>query len=69
MDHAVCFCYFLAGVAEDGVVRLNRLGEVDVALLAISGIATGGEVGDVEFSQLFAARTERLALERSAPGK
>ncbi len=67
--HAVGLGGGFGGVAEDGVVRLNRLGEVDVALLAVSGIATGGEVGDVEFSQLFAARTERLALERSAPGK
>ena len=67
--HAVFLGRLFRRVAEDGVVRLNRLCKVDVALLAVSGIATGGEVGDVEFSQLFAARTERLALERSAPGK
>ena len=67
--HAVGLGGFFRGIAEDGVVRVNRLGEVDVASLAVGGIAAGGEVGDIKFSQLFAVRTERLALGRSAPGK
>ena len=67
--YAVRLGRLFCGVAEDGIVRLNRLGETDVAPLAVGCVTTGGEVGYVEFPQLFAARTERLALERSAPGK
>ena len=67
--HAVGLGGGFGGVAEDGVVRLNRLGEVDVAVLAVGWVAAGGEVGDVEFPQLFAVRTERLTLLCSAPGK
>ena len=69
--HAVSLGGFFRGIAEDGVVRVNRLGEVDVAFafLTVGGIAAGGEVGDVEFPQLFAVRTERLTLLCSAPGK
>ena len=67
--HAVSLGRLLRGVAQDGVISLNRLGEADVAPLAVGGIATGGEVGDIKLPQLIAVRTERLALGRSAPGK
>ena len=67
--HAVSLGRLLRGVAQDGVISLNRLGKTDVAPLAVGGIATGGEVGDIKLPQLIAVRTERLALGRSAPGK
>ena len=67
--HAVSLGRLLRGVAQDGVISLNRLGKVDVALDAISRITTGCEVSNIKFPQIIAIRTERLALGRSAPGK
>ena len=68
-DHAVGFGGGFCGVAQDGIIQLQRFGEIDVASLAVGWVATGGEVGGIKFPQLFAVRTERLALGRSAPGK
>src|SRR5262245_61672208 len=57
---------FLAGVAQDRVVELERLRELLVGL----GIVTGcGEIGDVELPQGWSARTERLAFGGSATGE
>ena len=53
-------------VAEDRIVELQRLGEFAILLRLV---ATGGEVGQVEFAERLAVLTERLALGRSAPGE
>ena len=56
-------------IAQNGIVQFKRFGERLVALGPFDLVATGGEIGDVELANLFAARTERLALGRSATGK
>ena len=67
--HAVSFGCLLRRITQDGIIQIERLCETDVSARAVCGIATGGEIGGVKFLQLFAVRTERLALGRSAPGK
>ena len=53
-------------IAQDRVIGVDRFSKRLVPLLAVPGIATGGEVGDVELPDVLAALTERLALGRSA---
>ena len=67
--HAVSLGGLFCRVAQDWIIQLERFGEIDIAFLTVGGIATGGEIGGIKFLQLFAVRTERLALVRSAPGK
>ena len=67
--HAVSFGGLLRRITQDGIIQIERLCETDVSARAVCGIATGGEIGGVKFLQLFAVRTERLALLCSAPGK
>ena len=54
------------GVAEDGIIELQRFGKPGVGIRIV---ATGGEVGYLELTQGVAALTERNALFRSAAGK
>ena len=67
INHAVSGSYLFFGVAEDGIVRLDMLGEL---LVRLGIVDAGGEVDDVgEGPDVFAALTERLALGRSATGE
>ena len=56
----------LARVAQDRVVQAKRLGEFTIGLGIVDACR---EVGDVERSDLFAARTERRAFGRSTIGE
>lgn len=66
VNHTVCGCNLLVGIAEDRVVQIQRFGKLGVHLVRVT---TGGEVGNIELSQSIAALTERLTLGRSATGK
>ena len=64
VDYAVGGCDFLFGIAEDGIVRLDMLGEL---LVRLGIVDAGSEIDDVgEGPDVVAALTERLALGRSA---
>lgn len=54
------------GIAQDRIIQVEGFGEF---LVHVGGIAAGGEIGDVEFPDFLAARTERLAFGRSAAGE
>ena len=67
INHAISGSYLFFGVAEDGIVRLDMLGEL---LVRLGIVDAGGEVDDVgEGPDGVAALTERLALGRSATGE
>ncbi len=67
IDHAVGSSYLLLGIAEDGIVRLDMLGEL---LVRLGIVDAGGEIDDVgEGPDVGAALTERLALGRSTTGE
>ena len=57
---------FFAGVAQDWVIQVQTFSEVSVFLDVVDA---GGEVGNIEFTNEFAALTERLAFFRSATGE
>jgi len=57
---------FAVRIAKDGIIQFQRFSEL---LVRVGGVATGGEIGDIKFPNLLAARTERLALSRSATCK
>ena len=65
-DHAVGLGRLASGVAQDWVIQFKRLSKL---LVRLRGIATGRKIADVELADFVAARTERLALGRSAAGK
>jgi hypothetical protein len=54
------------GVAEDGIIRVQALGELGVLL---DRVAACGEIGDVKFLDELTAVTQRFALLCSATGK
>jgi hypothetical protein len=67
IDHAVGGRYLFLGVAEDGIVRFDMLGEL---LVRLGIVDAGGEIDDVgEGPDVVAALTERLALGRSTTGE
>lgn len=66
VNDTVSFSDAFFRIAQDRVVEIEALGKISILF---DGIATSCEVGDVEFPDLFAALTERLAFGRSAPGK
>jgi hypothetical protein len=64
VDYAIGGGDFLVGIAEDGIVGYDVLGEL---LVRLGIVDAGGEVDDVgEGPDVVAALTERLALGRSA---
>ena len=65
-NHAVGLGRFASGVAQDWVIQFEGFSEFFVRL---RGVATSGKISDVELADFLAARTERLAFSRSAPGK
>ena len=66
VNDTVSLCDILSWIAEDGIVKLKRFGEL---LVHFRGVATGGKVGNIELAKGVAALTERLALRRSAAGE
>jgi hypothetical protein len=67
IDYAVGGSDLLLGIAEDGIVRLDVLGEL---LVRLGIVNAGGEEDDVgEGPDVVAARTERPAFGRSATGE
>ena len=67
VDHAVGSRYLFLGIAEDGIVRLDMLGEL---LVRLGIVDAGGEIDDVgEGPDVVAALTERLAFGRSTTGE
>ena len=60
---AIGRCEFLTRITEDGIVELERLGEIAINLRCI---AAGRKKGDIEIPQRLATLTERLALGCSA---
>lgn len=63
VDDAVSLGGFFAGVAEDGIIEVERFGEF---LVRFGGVDARGEIRDVERFQCLAVLTERLAFGRSA---
>ncbi len=66
VEHAICLRYVATRIAQDGVVRLDRLGEF---LVRFGRVATGGEVSNLELADVTAALPERLALRSSTTRK
>ena len=65
-DHAKSLCGFACRVAQDGVICFEGFGKL---LVGFGVVATGSEIGDIEFADLLTARTERFAFRRSATGE
>ena len=66
VEDSKCLGRFLAGVTENRIIEIERLGEL---LIDVGWIDASGEVGDIELTQGLAVLTERLALSRSATGE
>jgi hypothetical protein len=67
VDHAIGGGRLLVGIAEDGIIGLDVLGEL---LVRLGIIDTGREVDDVgKGADVVAALTERLALGGSTAGE
>ena len=66
IDNPVSLGDFCAGIAQDRIVQLDGFGELRVF---VRRIATGCEIGDIKFTDVVAARTERLAFRRSPTGE
>ena len=66
VDYAVGFGDTFLGIAKNGIVETQRLGEIGVLLCRI---ATGCEVSDLVRTQGLTALTERDAFLRSATGE
>ena len=59
IDDPVVLGHGLVGIAEDGVVEVERLGEFFVVIRRVDA---GCEIGDLEIVELFAVFTKRLAF-------
>ena len=66
MNDTISFGNFLAWVAQDGIVQFQLFGKFRVVFHTVT---TRGEIGNFEFANRFAVRTERQTLLRSATGK
>lgn len=65
-DDSIGLGHRFTRIAEDGIIKCQGLGEL---LVGVRCVATGGKVDGLEILETLAARTERLALGRSASGK
>lgn len=62
-EDAICFGNLLVGVAQQRKIEIQLLCKLDVGF---DRITAGAKVSDVEFTEGFAALTERLAFDSSA---
>ena len=66
IQYAVLLGDALFGIAQDGIIQIERPGE---PLVFIGRIDAGGEVRDFQIVKHFAVFAERLAFRRAAFGK
>ena len=66
INNTISFGNFPAGVAQNWIVQLQLFRKFRIVFYAVT---TRGEIGNFEFANRFAVRTERQTLLRSATGK
>lgn len=66
LGNTIRLCDGCIGVTQDRIIELERLGKFRIGLEVV---AARCEVGDIEFPDLIATLTERLAFGRSASGE